>query len=167
MSRFFVAMFVGAIIAAAASTSASAWHCLAQQPQRRSRHGLRRHTGKGAVNFIAPVHTPRRWGWLHNRMVPAVLRGRTTRRMRTRRTQSARIKCKLRLRKRPSCREARGGYRTPFPIACRDAIRLSLPQAKVLDRRRQGFGLVALAVARDLCRIPLKAVVVQDFAIGS
>ena len=28
MSRFVVAMFVGAIIAAAASTSASAWHCL-------------------------------------------------------------------------------------------------------------------------------------------
>ena len=55
----------------------------------------------------------------------------------------------------------------PFPIACRDAIRLSLPQAKVLDRRRQGLGLVALAVARDLCGIPLKAVVVQDFAIGS
>ena len=44
------------------------------QPQRRIRHGLRRHTGKGAVNFIAPVHTPRRWDWLHNRMVPAVLR---------------------------------------------------------------------------------------------
>ena len=58
-------------------------------------------------------------------------------------------------------------YRTPFPIACRDAIRISLPQAKVLDRRRQGLGLVALAVARDLCGIPLKAVVVQDFAIGS
>ena len=57
-------------------------------------------------------------------------------------------------------------YRTPFLIACRDAIRLSLPQAKVLDRRRQGFGLVALAVARDLCGIPLKAVVIQDFAIG-
>ena len=55
----------------------------------------------------------------------------------------------------------------PFPIACRDAIRFSLPQAKVLDRRRQGLGLVALAVARDLCGIPLKAVVVQDFAIGS
>ena len=74
MSRFLVAMFVGATIAAAASTSASAWHCLAQQPQRRNRHGLRRHTGKGPVNFIAPVHTPRRWGCLHNRMVPAVLR---------------------------------------------------------------------------------------------
>jgi hypothetical protein len=58
-------------------------------------------------------------------------------------------------------------YRTPFPIACQDAIRLSLPQAKVLDRRRQGLGLVALAVARDLYGIPLKAVVVQDFAIGS
>ena len=38
-----------------------------------SRHPLRRHTGKGAVNLNAPVHTPRRWGWLHNRMVPAVL----------------------------------------------------------------------------------------------
>jgi hypothetical protein len=44
------------------------------QPQRRNRHGLRRHTGKGAVNFIAPVYTPRRWSFLHNRMVPAVLR---------------------------------------------------------------------------------------------
>ena len=32
MSRFFVAMFAGAIIAAAASTSASAWHCLAHSP---------------------------------------------------------------------------------------------------------------------------------------
>ena len=32
MSRFLVAMFVGAIIAAAASTSASAWHCLATVP---------------------------------------------------------------------------------------------------------------------------------------
>ena len=52
-------------------------------------------------------------------------------------------------------------------VARRDAIRLSLPQAKVLDRRRQGLGLVALAVDRDLCGIPLKAVVVQDFAIGS
>jgi hypothetical protein len=29
MSRFLVTMFVGATIAAAASTSASAWHCLA------------------------------------------------------------------------------------------------------------------------------------------
>ena len=36
----------------------------------------------------------------------------------------------------------------------------------VLDRRRQSLGLVALAVARDLGGIPLKAVVVQDFAIG-
>jgi hypothetical protein len=47
------------------------------------------------------------------------------------------------------------------------AIRLSLPQAKVLNRRRQGLRLVALAVARDLCGILLKAVVVQYFAIGS
>jgi hypothetical protein len=55
----------------------------------------------------------------------------------------------------------------PFRLLCRDAIRLSLPQAKILDRRRQSLGLVALAVACDLCGIPLKAVVVQDFAIGS
>ena len=32
MSRFLVAMFVGATIAAAVSTSASAYHCLARAP---------------------------------------------------------------------------------------------------------------------------------------
>jgi hypothetical protein len=32
MGRFLIAMFVGATIAAAASTSASAWHCLATSP---------------------------------------------------------------------------------------------------------------------------------------
>ena len=32
MSRFLIAMFIGATIAAAASTSASAWHCLAKSP---------------------------------------------------------------------------------------------------------------------------------------
>ena len=32
MSRFLIAMFVGATIAAAVSTSASAWHCLASSP---------------------------------------------------------------------------------------------------------------------------------------
>ena len=32
MSRFLIAMFVGATIAAAASTSASAWRCLAKSP---------------------------------------------------------------------------------------------------------------------------------------
>jgi hypothetical protein len=32
MSRFLIAIFVGATIAAAASTSASAWHCLAHSP---------------------------------------------------------------------------------------------------------------------------------------
>jgi hypothetical protein len=32
MSRFLIAMFVGATIAAAVSTSASAWHCLAKSP---------------------------------------------------------------------------------------------------------------------------------------
>ena len=57
--------------------------------------------------------------------------------------------------------------RTPFSIACRDAISLSLPQTKVLDRGRQGLGLVALAVARNLGGILLKAVVVQDRAVGS
>jgi hypothetical protein len=43
------------------------------QPKRSNWHRLRHHTGKGAVNLVAPVHTPRRWDWLHNRMVPAVL----------------------------------------------------------------------------------------------
>src|ERR1700740_944821 len=32
MSRLLIALFVGATIAAAASTSASAWHCLASSP---------------------------------------------------------------------------------------------------------------------------------------
>jgi hypothetical protein len=32
MSRFLIAMFVGATIVAAASTSASAYHCLARAP---------------------------------------------------------------------------------------------------------------------------------------
>jgi hypothetical protein len=44
-----------------------------QQSQRSGGHRLRRHTGKSPVNLNAPVHTPRRWGWLPNRMVPAVL----------------------------------------------------------------------------------------------
>ena len=69
MSRFLVVMFVGATIAAAVSTSASAWHCRA-----RNRHRLRHHTGKSPINLVAPVHTPRWWSFLHNRMVPAVLR---------------------------------------------------------------------------------------------
>ena len=73
MSRFFVAAFVGLAIAAAVSTSASAYHCLARAPNGASGHGLRRLPLKGPVNFNAPVHTPRRWGWLPNRMVPAVL----------------------------------------------------------------------------------------------
>ena len=67
----------------------------------------------------------------------------------------------MRLKRGPRAEVAR-----PFRFACRDAISLSLPQAKVLDRGRQGLGLVALAVARDLRGILLKAVVVQDFAIG-
>jgi hypothetical protein len=44
-----------------------------QQSQRSVGHRLWRHIGKSPVNLNAPVHTPRRWGWLHNRMVPAVL----------------------------------------------------------------------------------------------
>jgi hypothetical protein len=32
MGRFFIALFAGATIAAAVSTSASAWHCLATSP---------------------------------------------------------------------------------------------------------------------------------------
>jgi len=42
----------------------------------------------------------------------------------------------------------------------------SLPQADVLDRCRKRFGLVLLAVGRDLCGISLKADVVQDIAIS-
>ena len=72
MSRCLVVMFVGATIAAAASTSGSAYHCLARL-LRSIGHRFRRHIGKSAVNFNAPVHTPRRWGWLPNRMVPTVL----------------------------------------------------------------------------------------------
>jgi hypothetical protein len=74
VSRFLIAMFVGATIAAAVSTSASAWHCLAKSPNGAAGTAFWRHPGKGSVNLIAPVHTPRRWDWLHNRMVPAVLR---------------------------------------------------------------------------------------------
>jgi hypothetical protein len=53
----------------------------------------------------------------------------------------------------------------PFLIASLGAIPLSLKQAELFDRGRQRLGLVFLAVGRDLCGIPLKAVVVQDFAI--
>jgi hypothetical protein len=35
-----------------------------------------------------------------------------------------------------------------------------------VDRFRQRVGLVRLAVGRDLCRIALQAVVVQDVAVG-
>ena len=34
---------------------------------------LRRNSGKGAVDFSAPLHSSWRWGWLPHRMVPAVL----------------------------------------------------------------------------------------------
>ena len=67
MSRFLIAMFVGATIAAAASTSASAWHCLARSPngatgtafgvilERAQSISLRRciHRGGGAACTIA------------------------------------------------------------------------------------------------------------------
>ena len=73
MSRFLIAMFVGATIAAAVSTSASAWHCLASSPNGAAGTAFG-HTGKSPVNLNAQMHTPRRRGWLPNRMVPAVLR---------------------------------------------------------------------------------------------
>jgi len=55
----------------------------------------------------------------------------------------------------------------PFRLLGRDAIRLSLPQAEVLDRGRQRLRFVRPAVGDDFCGIPLKAVVVQDVAICS
>jgi hypothetical protein len=42
MSRFLIAMFVGATIAAAASTSASAWHCMAKSLNGAARNTSRR-----------------------------------------------------------------------------------------------------------------------------
>lgn len=49
----------------------------------------------------------------------------------------------------------------------RDAIYRSLPYAEVLDRGRQRLRPVCPAVGRNLCGILLKAVVVQDVAIGN
>ena len=73
MSRFLIAMFVGATIAAAASTSASAWHCLASSPNGAAG------TAFGVIleraQSISLRRCIRRRDWLHNRMVPAVLRG--------------------------------------------------------------------------------------------
>ena len=43
---------------------------------------------------------------------------------------------------------------------------VSVPQADVLDCSWQTLGLVALAVRRNLCRIFLQTVVVQDVAVG-
>ena len=88
-----------ATIVAAASTSASAWHCLASSPNGSGGHRLRRHTGKSPVNLDAPVHTPRRWGWLHNRMVPAVLKVGLRAATQKRRTLPTRIHGKLRRKK--------------------------------------------------------------------
>jgi hypothetical protein len=71
MYHFFVAVIVGSAIAAAASTQhrhGTAWPVI---PTEQSGHSFRRHIGP--VNLNTPLHTPRRWGWLHNRMVPAVL----------------------------------------------------------------------------------------------
>jgi hypothetical protein len=45
-------------------------------------------------------------------------------------------------------------------------LRLSFPQAEVLDRGRQGLGFVGPAVASDFRRVLLKGVIVQDGAIG-
>ena len=42
MSRFLIPMFVGATIAAAVSTSASAWHCLATSRRKIERPGVLR-----------------------------------------------------------------------------------------------------------------------------
>ena len=141
---------------------------LGQKSQRSSGHRLRRHIGKSTINLVAPVHTPRRWGWLHNRVVPAVLRvgPRAARNPPHHAQASGSLIVSVAPKATELSRRATNRYRTPFLIACRNAIRLSLPQAKILNRRRQGLGLVALAVARDLCGIPLKAVVIQDFAIG-
>ena len=73
MSRFLVAMFVGATIAGGINIGVRmALH--GPLSQRSNRHRLRHHTGKSPINLFAPVHTPRRWSFLHNRMVPAVLR---------------------------------------------------------------------------------------------
>src|SRR5262249_7341113 len=46
------------------------------------------------------------------------------------------------------------------------SVAASLPQADILDRGRQRFGLVLPAICRDLCRIALKAIVIQNVAIG-
>ena len=55
--------------------------------------------------------------------------------------------------------------RAYMAISLREQLQSLLPQADVLNRSRQRFGLVFLAVGRDLCRIPLQPVVVQDVAI--
>jgi hypothetical protein len=60
MSRFLVAMFVGATIAAAASTIGIGMALPGQKSQWSNWHRLGRHTGKSAVDLVAPVHTPRR-----------------------------------------------------------------------------------------------------------
>jgi hypothetical protein len=57
MSRFLIAMFVGATIAAAVSTSASAWHCLASSPNGAAGTAFGVTVEKSAVNLNAPVHT--------------------------------------------------------------------------------------------------------------
>ena len=73
MNRFFVAVIIGSAIAAAASTSASAYHCMARAPNGATGTAFGIILEKGAVNFTASMHTPRRRDWLPDRMVPAVL----------------------------------------------------------------------------------------------
>ena len=73
MSRFLVAMLLGQQSPQRYQhrrPHGTAWPV----SQRSTRHRLRHHTGKSPINLAAPVHTPRRRSFWHNRMVPAVLR---------------------------------------------------------------------------------------------
>ena len=54
---------------------------------------------------------------------------------------------------------------TVFPIG-NDFYKLLVLAGAFLNRGWQGVGLVVLAVRRNLCRIALQAVVVQDVAVG-
>ena len=67
---------------------------------------------------------------------------------------------------RPCPLSANSGQRTRFPIASSGCDQSLVPQTEFLIAVGRRLGLVALAVRRDLCGIFLKAVVVQDFAIG-
>ena len=125
MRRFFVAVIIGSAIAAAASTSASAWHCLASSPngaagtafgvilERAQSISMRRciHRGGG---LVAQSHGA------------GCTKGRTARR--TRRTQPTRITRKLRgslnVRLAPKATEFAAspriveGQQETLPVAC-------------------------------------------------